>query len=50
MRGPALHEIFSVFFAFFVIFLDRHSLGDVCCGYSRDPRWRAIIETSLPEQ
>jgi hypothetical protein len=21
-------------FVFFVLFLDRHSLGDVCCGYS----------------
>jgi hypothetical protein len=30
-----LREFFLVFiFALFALFLDRHSLGDVCCGYS----------------
>src|SRR5260221_11781410 len=27
-------RFFFVFFVFFALFLDRHSLGDVCCGYS----------------
>ena len=60
----SLREIFSVFirvhsrllfasirgffFASFVLFLDRHSLGDVYCSYSRYPCQRTLVETPLP--
>jgi hypothetical protein len=37
------------FFAMFVLFLDRHSLGGVCCSYSRSlaQRRRFLIPTFL---
>jgi hypothetical protein len=33
--GLAKADPFAVCFVFFAIFLDRHSLGDVRCGYFR---------------
>jgi hypothetical protein len=35
LEVPPLQRILTApFFAILAFFLDRHSLGDVCCGYS----------------